>query len=357
MRTWLLRAVALLGLLLVAATLLPLVPSNAWWIRFFDFPRAQIAVLLFLLIAVALAVKMWSRRWGKLLLAALLLSLGYQVSRILPYVSPWTAELSSAASCPPGDSVSYMEANVLQSNRNAAALVGLVKDRRPDILLLTETDQWWADRLRSLSGDMPHVVSAPLANTYGMILLSRRPLLEPQVRYLIERDIPSIRTAVMLDSGQRIDLYAVHPRPPLPGDDTGERDAEIVLVGREVRARRMPAIVAGDLNDVAWSDSTALFQEVSGLLDPRVGRRLMPTFPAKFPWLRWPLDYIFVSPGFTLLRLERLGDIGSDHLPIVVYLCATGISRQALPPPRLDAETKEDVRETVQEGKEEAAGR
>lgn len=38
-----------IGLLLIAAMLVPLIPSNEWWIRAFDVPRTQIAALLAIL--------------------------------------------------------------------------------------------------------------------------------------------------------------------------------------------------------------------------------------------------------------------------------------------------------------------
>lgn len=357
MRNWVIRISVVLGTLLILATLLPLVPSNEWWIRLFDFPRTQIAILLAIILATVLSARVWKTRGGPALTAALVFCLVYQASRILPYTALWPEEVPMAASCAPGDRLRYMEANVLQSNREARALLALVRELRPDVLLLTETDQWWADQIRPLLIDLPFVVSVPQDNTYGMMLLSRRPLADPQVRYLFQPDVPSIRAGLKLGSGRQIELYAVHPRPPVPGHDTAERDAELVLVGREVRARRSPTIVAGDLNDVAWSDTTVLFQKVSGLLDPRVGRRLMPTFPADLPLLRWPLDYIFVSPGFRLLDMERLGDIGSDHLPILVELCASDLSRSTLPSPQIGSETRAEVRETLEEGREEAVDR
>ncbi|WMN12331.1 endonuclease/exonuclease/phosphatase family protein [Marivirga salinae] len=119
-----------------------------------------------------------------------------------------------------------------------------------------------------------------------------------------------------------IKLYAIHPEPPVPSQNpkSTARDAEILLVGQKTKADQMPTIVAGDLNDVAWSYTSELFLKISGLLDPRRGRGLFSSFHAKHWYARWPLDHVFCSGHFRLQKMKRMGSIGSDHFPILLQL-------------------------------------
>jgi hypothetical protein len=79
-------------------------------------------------------------------------------------------------------------------------------------------------------------------------------------------------------------------------------------------------IVAGDLNDVAWSHTSRLFRRLSRLVDPRVGRGFYNSYHAQCVWMRWPLDHVFYSPDFLLRGLRRLPAFGSDHFPLLIEL-------------------------------------
>lgn len=324
MRRFLRRAAAGLALaaviLLTAATALALIDTDEWWIRVFDFPRLQIAVAL---ATALLALAVASRRGALtlLVLAAGLAALAWQGWKILPYTPVWERQMNSASACPAGRGVRFLMANVLQSNRASDRLLRLVEETRPDVVLVTEIDDWWEDALRSLVASHPHTILEPRSNTYGMGLYSRLPLPDGEVRHLLEVEIPSIRTGVALPDGTVFTLWGVHPAPPRPGDDTDERDAELLIIAKEVAEAAEPAVVAGDLNDVAWSSTTTLFQRISGLLDPRIGRGLYATFNANWPLMKWPLDHLFASDEWTLGEFRRLPDIGSDHFPMLVELC------------------------------------
>lgn len=344
--------VAVLGLAAVVVTVLPFVPSNQWWIRVWDFPRTQAAAVLAVALLATPFVFALKRPRTLLLVTVLTLALAWQVYRIAPYTAVYPEEAKATQDCDPDSRLRLLVANVLIGNETAAPLLNMVRRIGPDVLLLVETDHWWDRQLEALHETFPHRVSEPQENGYGMHLFSRFPLIDPQIQYLIEDYVPSIKTGLRLPSGASVILRGVHPKPP-PLQDTAQRDAELLIVAREVRDNETPAVVAGDLNDVAWSQTTRLFQKTSGLLDPRIGRGLYSTFSANWPVVRWPLDHVFFAPSFWLLEMAVQGDIGSDHFPFYVVLCLKSERRdQAAPGAKPDQ--IEDAREMIQEGREEA---
>lgn len=331
--------------------------AQAWWIRIFDFPRLQIVVGA-LLSEVILVVLGFLRQSGGVVLAAMLGACAvYQLFRILPYTPLRPKQV--ADSDPEGVAdkdrqITLMVANVLMTNRDAAACLRAVRACGPDILLAVETDQWWLDQLRVLEADYPYTAYEPLPNTYGLLLFSRLELRNAHIRYLIDDEVPSFHAEVVLVSGEEVHLHCLHPKPPAPAEakTSTRRDAELLLVGQEIEKYDRPTIVAGDLNDVAWSHTSELFRRTSGLLDPRIGRGLMPTFHADYRLLRWPLDHIFHSPHFKVVQMHRLEYIGSDHFPICITLSyePEDEAEQKAEAAKPDAKDHEEVVEKIAAG-------
>lgn len=347
-----------LSLVFIVATALPFIRSDEWWIRMFDFPRTQIA-LGGLCTAVLL---LWSRGLqGGVETAAfilLVLCISYQGYKMYPYTPLASPQVLTSNQQRPGARFSLLIANVLQENRNVNEYLQIVQAADPDILLTMETDAWWAGQLAVLDDKYPDTVKYPLENCYGMLLHSGLKLRNAAIKFLVEEDIPSIHTEVELASGEVIALHCLHPRPPHPptDQDATERDAELLIVGKEVAATEAPTLVAGDLNDVAWSHTTKLFQKISQLLDPRIGRGMYNTFNAKIPFVRWPLDHVFHSNHFKLVKLERLSSFGSDHFPVYIELEYEPAAKRQQPAPRADQEEREEAEEKIEKVEQEGNG-
>ena len=313
---------ALFALVAVLWTALPLVRHEAWWIRAFEFPRVQIALLTAAALIGYVSVTGLDRP-GEFALALLLaVCVVAQLVRIIPYTPVFPRQVKKAQHPNPASSLSLFIANVWMPNREAHTLLELIRAEDPDVVLLVETDAWWESELGPLDAHYPYAVKHPLDNLYGMHLYSRLELIEPQLKFLIEEDVPSIHSGLKLRSGHRARLHCLHPAPPSPTENptSKERDAELLIVAKTIDADAASEIVCGDLNDVAWSYTTRLFQKLSGLIDPRIGRGMYSTFHARYPFIRWPLDHIFFSPDFTLVALKRLAYFGSDHFPILAVI-------------------------------------
>lgn len=353
----------LLAVALVYGTATPLIHTNAWWIRLFDFPRIQIAVLLSLTLAGFVILHQWRRlrAWELTVAAAAGIALIWQLFSIAPYTVLYPEQMAQSADKGNSNRISLLVYNVLWDNREAQALLELISSTDPDVVLLLEPNQWWLDQLGALEEDYPYTLKRPQENHYGMLLYSRLELMNPETRFLIETDIPSFRSQIQLRSGALVTLYGLHPRPPgiIPSEEEGEndrentdmRDAELLLVAEEIGdLENVPVIVAGDFNDVAWSYTTALFQRVGGLLDPRIGRGLFNTFDSGSRILRYPLDHSFATEHFLLTEMRRLPDIGSDHFPLLVVLDYDPEASPANDEPQSNAGDAENVDEAIIEG-------
>ena len=313
---WLLYVVAAVG---VITTILPFVPLDHWIFRAAEFPRLQVMLICLASVVGILSIPGKVSSAARVTIALAGAATLYQAAWILPYTQAFPVEVARQNK---GETVKLLIVNVLMENRDTDRLLALIREEEPDVVLLAEPDGLWIRALAPLSETYPHRLEEPLGNAYGMALYSKLPLVDPKIRYLIEEGVPSMKTDLRLSSGRTIRLFGVHPKPPFPGEsqDSTERDAELIVTAREVAETKIPAIVAGDLNDVAWSSTTHDFKEVSGMLDPRIGRGFYNSFHAGHWYVRFPLDHVFVTNEFTLVELRRLRNIGSDHFPIMVTL-------------------------------------
>jgi len=306
---------------------LPLLRNPHWLIRGMDFPRLQFTILATIFLFAHFIFLDTTALISQTLILVTALCVLWQLWWILPFTFLWPKEVKNSIDSRINNQLSILTSNVFTPNRQADALIKLVKLHQPDVLVTLESDQWWQDQLKVIEDDMPYTVKCPLDNLYGMHVYSRLPLSEQEICYLVQQDVPSVHAALKLRSGDKIRFHFLHPAPPSPTENTEstERDAELVIVARSIADTNQPVIVTGDLNDVAWSATTRLFRKISGLLDPRVGRGAFNTFHADYPFARWPLDHLFHSDHFTLRDIKRLPSIGSDHFPLLTRLSFTPV--------------------------------
>ena len=344
------------AIFLVIIALLPLTQGTHWIIRGWDFIRVQTSVLQIIVLGLLLWLEYPEASWQYVVLISLALTLVFQLYVVFPYSSFFPRQSKKPKNTANLNKISLLSSNVLQTNREYHKLIEQVRLHKPDLLLVMETDKLWEEGLSEIEQDYPNVVRVPLDNFYGMHLYSKYELSETQVNYLVEKDVPSIFTKVHHGGSTPLELICVHPAPPSPTENetSEERDAELLIVAKAVRILEdnHPIIVCGDLNDVVWSRVSKLFAKVTGLIDPRIGRGLFPTFHADYWYLRFPIDHLFHSTNVTVDKMMRLPHIGSDHYPMFFSFWLE--NGKPISPPEVEKEIEEEVEERIEEGLERA---
>ncbi len=348
-----LRMIIAIAIFLIVAPIIPLIGVKHWGVRFFDFVRLQTLTLqvtmLFLLIY------LWDTptytQW--FLQISLLLCIVYQAFLIFPYtfLNKQPKRIEKYYSQP----LKLITANVLQTNTSYQKFIGEIQRLDPHLFITMESDQHWDDAIGKELPVYKHTTKVSLSNFYGMHLYSKIPLDHSQVQFLVEEDVPSIRT-ILTYLKHEIQIIAVHPAPPSPTENktSKERDAELMIVAKQCRQSNISTIVCGDLNDVAWSRSSRLFRKITGFLDPRLGKGLYPTFHASYWLLRFPLDHLFYSKDLNVPVLERLRRFDSDHFGMY-YEIQIPYKEADVENPTLTPTEHTEIKDIISEGLEEAS--
>lgn len=353
----------LFSTLLVFVTLLPLARTGFWFVRGWDMPRMQIAVLAALGLVVATAglffrfLPTGNELW--IWITALVGVFLWQSAHTLPFTPLWPVEVKSADA--ESRKLRMMIVNLDYQNDEYSRVADEIRQIAPDVLHLIEIDEGWRAGLSVLRDSYQYHHEEVRGEGLGMAVWSRIPLKSATTKFVVEDRRPSIWTT-FAHQGELINVVTVHPTPPGLMDSTGDerrdsrvRDAELISIAKTIAdSNDQEWIVCGDFNDVAWSHTTRLFKRLSGLNDPRVGRSFMGTFHSGSPLLRVPIDHIFVSDGFQVASLSRHQTSGSDHFAVISELCLAA-NKGVEPEPEYD--DRQEAERLIEEGVRDAERR
>lgn len=240
-----------------------------------------------------------------------------------------------------GSQITILSSNVEIGNDRFGEVRRLIDEVNPDLVFLMETDERWRDALQGALERYPCIVTEIRDNCYGFIFATRLEARRVKVVYLTPDDTPSMFCELFTPHGQCFRFVGLHPRPPVPGNTTKERDAEILFAARFAHRSGVPLIAMGDFNDAAWSDTSRRFKTVGGYLDPRIGRGMVASFHARSRILRTPIDQFYATPDLALCDFVRGPNIGSDHFPLIARVDLDGKKARASNTAPKDVEPKE----------------
>ena len=227
---------------------------------------------------------------------------------------PFYATVPTARVAPSADArvIRVVALNIAAENRDRARVVAFIRATNPDVLFVTELNDFWARALEPVAGQFPIRRLEPRESHYGIALMSRLPLTildeKPAGGHAVVARVPT----------PRLTIVGTHAFPPLTPQLLVRRNQEFAALAAFVRRQTEPVVVVGDLNSSSWSPAFRDLVRDAGLRDTRLGRGVQFTWPAWLPMVQIPIDHALVSPGVRV-HARFVGDrVGSDHLPVVL---------------------------------------
>ncbi|MBC6422903.1 MAG: endonuclease/exonuclease/phosphatase family protein [Hormoscilla sp. SP12CHS1] len=211
-------------------------------------------------------------------------------------------------------------ANVHTKNQRYSEFISLVKQERPDVVVVEEIDKIGTTELAAIHALFPYRFLKPRFDNFGIGIYSYIPLDNLEVKSVGEYDIPTLIADIKLQE-HVVSLIATHPLPPVSQEYFYWRNQQLAEISDRVQQlKNKPVIVVGDLNTTMWSPYYRKFIRDSGLKNGRSGFGVQPTWPVDAPIFSIPLDYCLVSPEIKVIDSRVGKDIGSDHYPLITEL-------------------------------------
>ncbi|TAF13498.1 MAG: endonuclease/exonuclease/phosphatase family protein [Alphaproteobacteria bacterium] len=229
------------------------------------------------------------------------------------------------------EDIAIAQYNVRYNNLRGANIAHWLVQQQTDVVVLQEmTPAIWA-AMHELRDAYPYIFEAPQENPFGMVLLSRLPIVRVERKktpdgwnHYVQAELRTLHHHLP------IELVEIHTIPPMPDPYAKQRNEQMLHVATIIAdaPSSHAKIVMGDLNCTPYSPWFDAMQQQSQLSNVMQGGNIAGTWPNFVPaWLRIPIDHMLVSRNIELLERRVQQDMGSDHLPIIYKLrvYATGV--------------------------------
>jgi endonuclease/exonuclease/phosphatase family metal-dependent hydrolase len=232
--------------------------------------------------------------------------------------------------------------NIQAGGGNLDSIAAAIRALDVDIIGLQEVDVHWsarshfADQMTELAGKLglharfgaiyriPNTDAAQPWRQFGVALLTRYPIVESRNNLLtrlstqdttaVPQPMPGLLEAIVDVKGNRVRVFSTHLDYRA---DPAVRATQAMDMRGYVERSTEPTIVFGDLN--AGPDAPELrplFAVLRDVWTSSTDAGL--TYPAAQPVKR--IDYVLISPGFTVQRAFVPQTLAADHRPVVAEL-------------------------------------
>ena len=294
------------------ATLLAYGGRWSWFCELLVNFRAHFALVLILACVLAVAL----RHWRIVGVAAAGIALN-----VWPMYGAFFGTGTPAA--PNTRAVRVAAFNVNIANGNLPGIAAYLESQAVDVAVLEELTPANAEPLAALLPRLPHRYLDQNQDIWGVVILSRWPLIAPQP---VTRDGLLFAARADVDLGDRkLRLYGVHLHWPVIPAAARVRNAQLLALGRELSECAHACVVVGDFNVTPWSSHFRDVLKTPGVRDCAAGRGLLTTWSPRLPaLLRIRIDQCLVAGAVSVADVRVGESVGSDHFATINDLLIGG---------------------------------
>lgn len=207
--------------------------------------------------------------------------------------------------------------NVHVTNGNLVNIAAYLDSLAVDVVVLSElspTER--AEQLAKLLPKLPHHYLAENDGLWGVAILSRWPLMAPQVT---TREGVRVAARADVDLGDRsFRLYGAHLVWPVMPKTADVRNTQLHALGRELAECTHACVAVGDFNVTPWSSHFRDVLKNPGVRECAAGRGLLTTWSSRMPAvLRIRIDQCLAAGAVNVADVQVGESVGSDHFATI----------------------------------------
>ena len=224
--------------------------------------------------------------------------------------------------------ISMLSINVLGENPDRQPVLESLNSADADIVVVIEYENGWIEPLKALERSYAFTVKEPRWHGFGVALYSKYKIVESNVHAITEdlTDNPVIVAEIKAGNSSFI-VVTAHFLSPISREKMAIRNQQMMevaeLIQQEQAAKKLPVILVGDFNCVAWSTFARELLATAGLRDSRQGFFYQGSFPTDGTVVCIPIDNAFVSKEIHVHDRNILAANTSDHYPLYLEFSVT----------------------------------
>lgn len=225
------------------------------------------------------------------------------------------------------NTLKVMSFNIRIGNPAVDRIVQSIQSIDPDLILIIEIDAATTEKINNMTRDrFPYSFRSSGGD---MAIFSKFLLKNSDGQKFYGSNDTNLVTHVQYHN-RRVKIIGTHPFVPIKSSTFSRRNLQLDALANQIERDHQPTILMGDFNLTPWSPYYRQFVNKTNLHNTRYGFGILPTWirpsiyvklpPLLIPLLNIPIDHIFASKDFKVVRTYTGDNANSDHAPIISEL-------------------------------------